>query len=56
MLFNIYFVASASAYDRDMQAHTFLAICDSDQSQKKTRIAVDGKNIKPDVDGTEDKD
>ena len=50
MLFNIYFIASASAYDHDMQAHAFLAICDSDQSRKKTSLAVDGENIKPDVD------
>ena len=35
---------------------TFLAICDSDQSRKKSRIAVDGKNIKPVVDGTDDKE
>ena len=50
MLFNIYFIASASAYDRDMQAHAFFAICDSDQSRKKTSLAVDGENTKPDVD------
>ena len=49
MLFNIYFIGSASAYDRDMQAHAFLAICNSDQSRKKTSLAVDGENIKPDV-------
>ena len=56
MLFNIYFIDSASAYDRDMQAHAFLAICDSDQSRKKTSRAVEGENIKPVVDGTDDKD
>ena len=56
MLFNIYFIDSASAYDRDVQSHTFLAICVSDQSRKKTIIAVDEKQIKPVVDGTDDKD
>ena len=35
MLFIIYFIASAFAYDRDMKAHAFLAICDSDQLRKK---------------------
>ena len=50
MLFNIYFIASASAYDLDMQAHAFMAVCDLDQSRKKTSLAVDGENIKPDVD------
>ena len=56
MLFNIYFIASASAYDCDMQAHAFLATCDSDQSRKKTSLVVNGENIKHDVDGTDDKD
>ena len=56
MLFNIYFIASASAFYRDMQARTFLAICDSNQLRKKTSLAVNGENIKPDVDGTDDKD
>ena len=55
MLFNIYVIASASAYDRDMQAHTFLAICDLDQSRKKTSLAIDKENIKPDIDGTDEK-
>ena len=50
MLFNIYYIDSASAYDRDMQAHALLAICDSDQSRKKTRVAGGDENIKPDVD------
>ncbi len=50
MLFNIYFISLASAYDRDMQAHAFLAICDSDQSRKKTSFALDKENIKPDAD------
>ena len=54
MLFNICFIASASAYDRDMRAHKLLAICDSDQSQKKTSLAVDGENITPYVDKTDD--
>ena len=49
MLFNIYVRASASAYDRDMQAHALLPICDSDQSQKKISLAVDENDIKPDV-------
>ena len=56
MLFNIYFISLASAYDRDMQAHAFLAICDSDQSRKKTRLAGDEENIKSDVDWTDNKD
>ena len=56
MLFNIYFIASASSYDRDMQAHALLAICNSDQSWKKTSLAVDGENIKPDVNWTDDED
>ena len=56
MLFNIYFIASASAYDPDNQAHTFLAICVLDQSRKKISLGVDGENIKPDVDETDDKD
>ena len=56
MLFNIYCIASASAYDRDMQTHAFLAICDFDQSRKKTRSSVNGENIKPDVDETDNKD
>ena len=56
MLFNIYCIASESAYDRDMQAHTFLAISDSDKSRKKTSLAVDGENIKPVVDETDDND
>ena len=47
MLFNIYFIDSASAYDRDMKAHAFLAICDSDQSRKKTRLAGDEKTSSP---------
>ena len=50
MLFNIYFIDSVSAYDRDMQAHAFLAICDSDQSRKKTRLAGDEEKIKSDDD------
>ena len=50
MFFNIYFIALASAYDRDMQAHAFLAICDSYHLRKKRCLAVDGENIKPDVD------
>ena len=50
MLFNIYFIASASAYYRDMQAHAFMTICNLEQSRKKTSLAVDGENIKPDVD------
>ena len=50
MLYNILFIASASAYDRDMQAHAFLEIFNSDQSRKTTSLAVDGENIKPNVD------
>ena len=34
MLCNIYFIALASAYYRDMQAHAFMEICDSDQTWK----------------------
>ena len=56
MLFNIYFIDSASAYDRDMHAHAFLAICNSDQSRKKTSLTDNVENIKPDVDWTDDKD
>ena len=55
MLFNIYFIASASGYDRDMHAHALLAICYSDQSRTKTSFAVDGTQIKPDVDRTDNK-
>ena len=54
MLFNIYFIDSASAYDRGMQAHAFLAICVSDQSRKKTSLAFNGENIKFDVDWIDD--
>ena len=56
MLYYIYFIASASAYDRDMQAQGFMAICDLDQSRKKTSLTVDKENIKPDVNWTDDRD
>ena len=56
MLFNIYFVAPTSAYYRDLQAQAYFAICDSDQSRKKTSLAVNEENIMLDVDKSDEKD
>ena len=49
---NIYFIVCivpASAYDRSMQPHAFLAMCDVHHKQKKQRLAIEADNIKPDV-------
>ena len=49
MFINIYFIVLTCAYERDMQTHAFLAMCDSYHKQKKQCLAVEGKDIKPDV-------
>ena len=44
---NIYFKALASAYDRDMQPHAFLAMWVLYHERNKRRLAVDKKTLTP---------
>ena len=49
MFINIYFIVPTSAYERDMQTHAFLAMCDLYHKQKQQCLAVEENVIKPDV-------